>query len=83
MNKYSELTQLVTKKFEILLSILQFIWPDFVYKHFYWGNFICNTHCHLGSGFVCPFDWKHAGTLAPFTWQKSIKTHYSIIMCFL
>ncbi|CAL5350396.1 unnamed protein product [Camellia sinensis] len=41
---------------------LPFLWPDFVYKYIYWRNCICDTHSHLGSGFVCPFDRKHAAT---------------------
>ncbi|KAF9681356.1 hypothetical protein SADUNF_Sadunf06G0217400 [Salix dunnii] len=34
----------------------KFLWPVFVYKHFHGGNCIFHTRCHLGSGFIYPFD---------------------------
>lgn len=39
----------------------QLLWTEFRYKHIYGGNPVCHTDCYLGFGFVCPFNWKHAG----------------------
>ncbi|KAK9151165.1 hypothetical protein Syun_009474 [Stephania yunnanensis] len=40
------------------------IWTEFVNKYFHRGNYICDIDCHFWSGFICSFDWEHAGLAA-------------------
>lgn len=45
--------------FAFLLS--QFIWAEFVNKHFYWRDIICHSHCHCRSCIICPLNREYAG----------------------